>query len=90
MWKPILALEPDLVLAAEINTPEFIKQLEDLGLTVYYLRNPTTLEEMYTNLETVASLTGHDVTVLVDSLKARVAAVRREDRASFLTHPCLL
>jgi iron complex transport system substrate-binding protein len=71
----IVALEPDLVLAAEINTPELIKQLEDLGLTVYYLGNPTTLEEMYTKLETVASLTGHDVTGLVDSLKARVAAV---------------
>jgi iron complex transport system substrate-binding protein len=42
---------------------------------VYYLGNPTTLEGMYTNLETVASLTGHDVTELVDSLKARVAAV---------------
>lgn len=71
----ILALEPDLVLAAEINTPELIHQLEDLGLAVYYLRNPTTLEEMYTNLETVARLTGHDATALVDSLKARVAAV---------------
>ncbi|HSO13746.1 MAG TPA: cobalamin-binding protein [Anaerolineales bacterium] len=71
----IVALEPDLVLAAEINTPELIKQLEDLGLTVYYLRNPTTFEEMYTNLETAASLTGHDATELVDSLKARVAAV---------------
>jgi iron complex transport system substrate-binding protein len=71
----IIALEPDLVLAAEINTPELIKQLEDLGLTVYYLRNPTTFEEMYTNLETAASLTGHDATELVDSLKARVAAV---------------
>jgi iron complex transport system substrate-binding protein len=71
----IVALEPDLVLAAEINTPELIKQLEDLGLTVYYLGNPTTLEEMYTKLETVAGLTGHDATGLVDSLKARVAAV---------------
>ena len=71
----ILALEPDLVLAAEINPPELVQQLEDLGLTVYYLGNPTTLEEMYTNLETVAGLTGHDVTELVDSLKARVAAV---------------
>lgn len=71
----ILALEPDLVLAAEINPPELVQQLEDLGLTVYYLGNPTTLEEMYTNLETVASLTGHEVTELVDSLKARVAAV---------------
>jgi iron complex transport system substrate-binding protein len=71
----IVALEPDLVLAAEINTPELVKQLEDLGITVYYLGNPTTLEEMYTKLETVATLTGHDVTELVTSLKARVAAV---------------
>jgi len=71
----ILALKPDLVLAAEINTPELVKQLEDVGVTVYYLANPTTLEGMYTNLETVASLTGHDVTELVDSLKTRVAAV---------------
>ncbi|MEP0804365.1 MAG: ABC transporter substrate-binding protein [Chloroflexota bacterium] len=71
----IVALEPDLVLAAEINTPELIKQLEDLGLTVYFLKNPTTLEEMYTNLETVARLTGQDATELVDSLKSRVAAV---------------
>jgi len=71
----IVALEPDLVLAAEINPPELVQQLEDLGLTVYYLGNPTTLEEMYTNLETVGDLTGHNVTELVDSLKARVAAV---------------
>lgn len=71
----IVALEPDLVLAAEINTPELVNQLEGLGLTVYYLSNPTTLEEMYTNLEIVGDLTGHDTTELVDSLKARVAAV---------------
>jgi len=71
----IVALKPDLVLAAEINTPELVKQLEDLGLTVYYLKNPTTLEEMYTNLEIVGQLTGHNVAELVDSLKARVKAV---------------
>lgn len=71
----ILALEPDLVLAAEINPPELVKQLEDLGLTVYYLKNPLTLEEMYTNLEIVGRLTGQDVSGLVESLKTRVAAV---------------
>jgi len=71
----IVALKPDLVLAAEINTPELVKQLEDLGLTVYYLKNPTTLEGMYVNLEVVGTLTGHGVTKLVDSLKARVKAV---------------
>ena len=73
----IVSLNPDLVLAAEINTPEQVKQLEDLGLTVYYLKNPQTLEEMYGNLELVAQLTGHEeeTATLIDSLKARVAEV---------------
>jgi len=71
----IVALQPDLVLAAEINTPELVKQLEDLGLTVYYLKNPKTIEEMYANLNIVGQLSGHDTTALVDSLKARVQAV---------------
>ena len=73
----IVALQPDLVLAAEINTADQVKALESLGLTVYYLKNPTTLEEMYSNLETVAKLTGHeaDAATLITSLKARVAAV---------------
>ena len=73
----IVALKPDLVLAAEINTPELVKQLEDLGLTVYYLKNPTTLEGMYKNLGILAFLTGHEdeSNALVDSLKTRVKAV---------------
>jgi len=73
----IVSLEPDLVLAAEINTPEQAKQLEDLGLTVYYLKNPMTLDEMYGNLEIVAQLTGRqqEAAALVESLRARVAAV---------------
>jgi iron complex transport system substrate-binding protein len=73
----ITALKPDLVLAAEINPPDLVASLEKLGIKVYYLPNPTTLEEMYTNLETVGKLTGHesDAAALVESLKARVAAV---------------
>ena len=73
----IVSLKPDLVLAAEINTPEQVKQLEDLGLTVYYLNNPATLEAMYGNLELVAQMTGHqeEAATLIESLKARVAAV---------------
>lgn len=73
----IVSLEPDLVLAAEINTAEQVKQLEDLGLTVYYLKNPLTIEEMYGNLEIVAQMTGHETenATLIESLKARVAAV---------------
>jgi iron complex transport system substrate-binding protein len=73
----IVSLEPDLVLAAEINTPEQVKQLEDLGITVYYLNNPHTLEELYTNLEIVSQLTRTEpeAAALVESLQERVAAV---------------
>jgi iron complex transport system substrate-binding protein len=73
----IVALHPDLVLASEINSPELVASLEQLGLTVYYLPNPTTLEGMYANLETVGQLTGHrsEAAALVDGLKKRVAAV---------------
>jgi iron complex transport system substrate-binding protein len=73
----IVALHPDLVLAGEINTPEEVNSLQQLGLTVYYLPNPTTLEGMFANLETVGQLTGHSsaAATLVNSLKLRVAAV---------------
>ncbi len=73
----IVALHPDLVLAAEINTADQVKALEGLGLTIYYLKNPATLEDMYKNLEIVAQLTGHDSDAenLITSLKSRVTAV---------------
>jgi len=73
----IVALQPDLVLAGGINPTELVASLEQLGLTVYFLPNPETLEEMFANLETVAKLTGHEAeaAVLVDSLKARLAAL---------------
>jgi iron complex transport system substrate-binding protein len=54
----IAALQPGLVLAGGINPPELVAALEGLGLNVYFLPNPVTLEEMYANLETVAALPG--------------------------------
>lgn len=73
----VLALGPDLVLAADITPQEQIKSLEDLGLTVFALPNPTKLDGMYDNLRTVATLTGHtdETETLITSLKARVKAV---------------
>jgi iron complex transport system substrate-binding protein len=73
----IVDLEPDLVLAADINTPEQVKAIEDLGLTVFLLANPTSLNEMYENLLTVAELTDHvsETEDLVDSLRKRVSQV---------------
>ena len=74
----ILDLEPDLVLAAEINTPEQVKSMEDVGLTVFLLPNPTSLEEMYGNLSTVAKLSGHESETeeLVETLRDRVSQVQ--------------
>ncbi|HWR65252.1 MAG TPA: ABC transporter substrate-binding protein [Bellilinea sp.] len=76
-FEQIVSLKPDLVLAAEINTPEQVKALEDLGLTVYYLENPADIQGMFANLEIVGQLTGHTaaVTALVDSLRQRVTGV---------------
>lgn len=76
-YEQVAALKPDLVLAGGINTPEQVKALEDLGITVFYLGNPSTLEEMYANLELVAQLTGRETeaAALVESLKARVQVV---------------
>lgn len=76
-YEQLVALKPDLVLLAEINSKEQVKQIESLGLTVFYLNNPKTLEDLYSNLDLVAKLTGHqqESATLVDKLKARVAAV---------------
>lgn len=76
----IVALNPDLVLLAEIHPPELVKSLEDAGITVYYLKNPLTMEEMYSMLITVGELTGHktDAQTLVSQLSLRVAAVQQK------------
>ena len=73
----ITSLNPDLVIATEINTPEQVKSLEDLGMTVYYIKNPVQLDGLYPILETVGQLTGHDkeAAELVKSLTARVDKV---------------
>ncbi|MBI2330608.1 MAG: ABC transporter substrate-binding protein [Chloroflexi bacterium] len=73
----ILALEPDLVLAAGINTPEQVQELEGLGLTVYYLANSLTYDELYEQVNLFGQLTGHEeeAAALAESLAARVEAV---------------
>ncbi len=73
----IVALKPDLVLAGEINSPELIQSMSQLGLPVFPITNPTKLEDMYSNIALVGELTGHSKQAgqLVDSLKKRVAAV---------------
>ena len=76
----IIVLEPDLLLAAEINSLEQVKSLEDLKLKVFLLRNPTTFENLFENIALVGQITGHygEATRLVASLKKRIEEVEEK------------
>jgi len=63
MWdgipvEEILAMEPDLILAGEIFAEDAIVDLRDLGLTVYWQKNPEDFEGLYKNISDIAVLTG--------------------------------
>jgi len=85
MWEElpaeaILALEPDLIVAAQIISEEQVTALRDLGLNVYWQANPTSYEELWENLRDFAKLTGHEdeAESLISSLEARVEAVQEK------------
>jgi iron complex transport system substrate-binding protein len=73
----IVALEPDLVLAAEINTAELVQSIEDLGIPVFYISNPLTFEDLYKNIENVGLLTGQtdNAQIAIDGIRTRVDVV---------------
>ncbi len=73
----ILALEPDLVIAAEIIAPEQVQQMQDAGLTVFWLANPKDFDGLYRNLRVLAQLTGHEAEAedLIAGLQSRVDTV---------------
>lgn len=85
MWEElpseaILALEPDLVIAAQIITEDQVAALRDLGLTVYWQANPKSYEELWENIRNIAALTGHEkeAETLIADLAARVKTVQEK------------
>ncbi len=87
MWEgipveDILALEPDLILAGEIFAEDAIQELRDLGLTVYWQKNPADFEGLYKNISDIAVLTGTEDVAdeLIISLTDRVSEL--EDKLS--------
>ncbi|HPS41782.1 MAG TPA: cobalamin-binding protein [Anaerolineaceae bacterium] len=76
-YETIASLQPDLVIAGEINTPEQVKALEDLGLKVFYLSNPVKLDSISVMITSVGILTGRDkeAKALNASLEKRIKAV---------------
>ena len=79
MWdgipvEDLLALEPDLILAGEIYAADAIQELRDLGLVVYWQKNPADFEGLFDNIRDIAVLTGTEEIAenLVQSLSERV------------------
>ena len=85
MWEElpaeaILALEPDLVVAAQIISEDQVLALRELGLNVYWQANPTTYEGLFENLREIGHLTGHEAETeaLIADLDARVKTVQEK------------
>jgi len=76
----IVSVQPDLVLASPLTPSEQIVDLENLGLTVYVVPNPTSFDGLYENLRTVAEFAGRESEgeALVAALHTRVAAVTEQ------------
>ncbi len=80
----IIALSPDLVLAAPIHTDQIIPQLESKGITVIALA-PENLEEVLEAVELTGKVTGakDKAAVMVKDMRQRIKGVT--DKTSGLT-----
>jgi iron complex transport system substrate-binding protein len=77
----IVASQPDLVLAAEIISPEQVQALRLLGLRVFSLANPTSLPEgLFANIRTIGALSGRmpQAEALIAGLQSRFDTVREK------------
>jgi iron complex transport system substrate-binding protein len=80
----IVALKPDLVLAAGVTNPDDVTKLADLGLTVYATSYAVTLDDIYNDILAVGALTGKsaEAETLVTDLKTRVETISTEAAAA--------
>jgi iron complex transport system substrate-binding protein len=78
----VVALGPDLILAASIHDKTVIPALEKVGLTVFALA-PKTLDEVLASIALAGEVTGksQEATRLVTSLEQRIKAVTDKTRA---------
>jgi len=78
----VVALEPDVILAANIHGRTVIPALEEVGLTVLALA-PKTLDGVLANISLVGEITGQsrEATRLVTSLEKRIKAITDKTQA---------
>lgn len=74
----ILALEPELIIAGEYTTRFTVKLLRELGMRVETIPIANSLEQLYTNIESVATWLGRKEKggALVSELRARVSVLK--------------
>ncbi|MGD0174889.1 MAG: cobalamin-binding protein [Anaerolineales bacterium] len=77
----IVALQPDLILAAEIISLEQVQSMRSLGLKVFYLANPTSLpDDLFANIRAIGTLTGKspEGETVITGLQSRFDAVKQK------------
>ena len=89
-FEQIVALKPDLILAAEITSPEAIKKLEDLKLTVAVISvTKTSFDSILNDITLVGQMTGQvdqaqrvtsAMKQKMDAIKAQVATAKTQPR----------
>jgi len=89
-FEQVVAKTPDLVLAAGITSPDAVKKLEDLKLTVVVVGSATsTMENIQSDIALVGNVTGAQgqaqqvvdgLRKKLDSLKAKAATARTKPR----------
>jgi len=74
----VVALHPDLVLAASVTAQDDITALEKLGLTVYAFGLPLTVEDIFVSIQTVGQLTGNTAQAekVVADMETRLAELK--------------
>ena len=75
----VVALKPDLVVATSINRRETVNALDRIGLPVYSVRDPHSVEEMIASVEHLGDALGMEksATSLAEDLRGRLAALDR-------------
>lgn len=73
----IARLQPDLILASPLNSPDVINSIKEVNPNVFVVPNPDSFDDLYTNIKNIGKLTGHDdkAQALVDEYTGRVKTV---------------
>ena len=76
-YEKILSLEPDIVFASEMTSMEEISSMEDLGLTVFCIKNPADFPELFETILVIGEVLGknEEAEKLTAELEDRVSGI---------------